>query len=123
MQWHTKLVAIERCLGLALPYTFFFFSFFSFNLQYIKITLCDYCFTYFCSYEKLALFYHGLNQSELGHCNIRSMHMLLLILLSLLSDLAQIYQTLLRLAFAMMYQDRKKNEYGLLLFRKSIKKE
>ncbi|PNY17653.1 protein KIAA0668, partial [Trifolium pratense] len=131
MQQHKELIINERCLGLDHPDTahrhllFYSSSLFICIISWGHIILYSFSFLHSCCsyvepncYGNMALFYHGLNQTELA---LRHMSRALL-LLSLSSgpdhpDVAATY-----INVAMMYQDIGKMNTALRYLQEALKK-
>ncbi|KAK4379651.1 hypothetical protein RND71_001513 [Anisodus tanguticus] len=109
MQQHKELIINERCLGLDHPDTAHRHVSFIFGL----------CPLFFCyTYGNMALFYHGLNQTELA---LRHMSRALLLLgLSSGPDHPDVAATFINVA--MMYQDIGKMDTALRYLQEALKK-
>ncbi|KAE8677489.1 Clustered mitochondria protein [Hibiscus syriacus] len=107
MQQHKELIINERCLGLDHPDTAHRHGFFFLGLIQSN-----------CSYGNMALFYHGLNQTELA---LRYMSRALLLLsLSSGPDHPDVAATFINVA--MMYQDIQKMNTALRYLQEALKK-
>ncbi|KAF4386076.1 hypothetical protein F8388_016328, partial [Cannabis sativa] len=115
MQQHKELIINERCLGLDHPDTAHRFIVVDANFA-IVTRLAS--FSKFHSYGNMALFYHGLNQTELA---LRHMSRALLLLsLSSGPDHPDVAATFINVA--MMYQDIGKMNTALRYLQEALKK-
>lgn len=127
MQQHKELIINERCLGLDHPDTahrhrpfpyFLILVCTSYVIVSKVLLLMLIKYTISCSYGNMALFYHGLSQTELA---LRHMSRALLLLsFSSGPDHPDVAATLINVA--MMYQDMGKMDTALRYLQEALKK-